>query len=173
MEYTILKNDDKELYEKAEEIGSLALPCIPTAEELRLFTDGYEDCKSLTLGIGTDGEMVGFAHIISFENVDFLNLFAIHPNYELRGLEAKLLVHIIDESQKPIITSVDLSGKDWCWQKTFWESHGFELSPIKLSFGAVGERSIFTRGRVEMWYWSEALERVQIMWKDNDIRYKE
>lgn len=156
---------EKEFYERAAEIGSLVYPFMLKAEDFRYFSNSHEECRAEDMGIVVDGKMVGFVSMICFETTNFLNLLAVHPDYQRQGLATDLLEYNIAEYPNPILTMADVESENTRWQKAFLERHGFVMNPIKIPFGGLGERNIFVRGDVAMWNWSETLDQMQIMWE--------
>lgn len=89
--YEVVRPKDKDLISRIVSLGKRVFPDMLTADELCDFTKGWNGYVEV---IFADNQLAGFAQILHLFGTSFVNMMAIAPEWQNKGIDTRFLQHI-------------------------------------------------------------------------------
>lgn len=164
--YRVVRPKDKELNNKIVSLGKRIFPDMLTAEELYSFTEGGKGFVEVVIA---DNQFAGFAQILHYYDVSFVNMMAIAPEWQNKGIGTRFLQHI-EKARPQLFVNAPKDLKGCIKRKRFYERNGYKYTPIKMSIGSRGDYDVYVKGDLAMETGVAVIEKVSKMWQKLELK---
>jgi len=174
--YKLVHKEDTELNDRIYSLGKAVLPTMPTADELHGFTKRHDGCEGVVEAITVDNQFVGFAHTLHFFNVSFINLMAVEPEWQDRGIGTLLLQHVEKYNANPVALTVEPAMsdskdlKECIRRKLFYERNGYQCIPMSMLTHWDNAYDVYFKPDLDLNICRALLKKVGMLWMELELK---
>lgn len=174
--YKVVRQDDAELNHRIVSLGKSVFPQMPAAHELHGFAQGHDGFESVVEAMTADGQFVGFVHAFHFHEVSYVNLLAIEPEWQDRGMGALLLQHVEKYNDNPVVLTVKAAMSDskdlrqLIRRKIFYERNGYQCIPMSRLLCNDNEYDIYFKPQLDLNVCRALIQKVKMLWRELELK---
>lgn len=166
--YRIVSYWDKELATEILKLWNNFFSVKLTIDDIYDFAYGDKDCNVILVAVFVKTQFVGFAQVLRYKNVSFINMLVIKHEWQNKGIGTRLLRYIGQNSDCPImsVSKVITDSDDYSKYKHFYAENGYVRMPIKMPLRQFGDLDVYVKGALIVDEGIKLIENVQWLWDE-------